>query len=131
MDANREGVLAAGDYHSVFVSSVRTVGYIGFFIYFIAIIRTAVHAHHLIKRYRYTTHFSTCLFFGIPAILTPLWLPFSASDFLGVASATMGTIAMLRILETNLPEVESLITRPSLPPGVNGGLRNHPQPTES
>ena len=105
-DAQREGVLAAGDYHSVFVSSVRTVGYIGFIVYFIAAIRTAVHAHRLIQRYRRTPHFSTCLFFGLPAIISPLWLPFSAQTFVQVASSTLGVIAMLRILQNNLPNIQ-------------------------
>ena len=104
-DLDREAVLASGAYHSVFVSSVRTVGYVGFVIYFIAIIRVAVHAHRLIRKYRPTPHYSTCLFFGIPAIISPIWLPFSASTFIYAASATFGSIAMLRILQNNLPPI--------------------------
>ncbi|QTN32164.1 hypothetical protein HZ994_07415 [Akkermansiaceae bacterium] len=130
-DAYREGVLAAGNYHSVFVSSVRTVGYVGFFIFFIAMLRTAVHANRLIKRYRNTDHFSTCLFFGIPAIIAPIWLPFSALTFVQVASTTLGTIAMLRILQSNLPLVGASGSQVGGDEGHNGRLSSHPEHRES
>lgn len=107
-DRAREGALAAGDYHSTFVSSVRTVGYVGFFIYFLASFRTCIHAHRLIKRYRNTPYYSTCLFFGIPPLVALLWFPFSASTFIQMASATFGSIAMLRILQNNLPQPEEV-----------------------
>lgn len=102
-DAAREGVLASGGYHSVFVSSVRTCGYVGAVVFIIAILRTSVRAHRLIIRCRNTEWFPVALFFGIPIIVGAIWFPFNSMTYLQSISVFIYQAAMLRILENNIP----------------------------
>ncbi len=102
-DLAREGALAAGDYHSTFVSSIRTCGYVGALILILAIARGITHAHRLIRRTQGTEWHTVALFFGIPLIGSFFWFPFGAGTFLQTASIYLYQISMLRILENNLP----------------------------
>jgi hypothetical protein len=102
-DAHRESVLANGDYHSGPVSSVRVVGYIGLFIFLLAQIRLAVHAHHLITRYRHTEWFPLTLLIGIPLIFSPFFFTFIFGDFKTAAPMFLISCGLVSILKNNLP----------------------------
>ncbi|RYD32991.1 MAG: hypothetical protein EOP87_11850, partial [Verrucomicrobiaceae bacterium] len=111
-DENREGVLASGGYHSVFVSSVRTCGYVGAVVFIFAMFRASVRAHRLIMRHRNTESFPLALFFGIPIIVSSLWFPFNTFTYLQAVSVFLYQVAMLRMLENNLPQVQPAAPAP-------------------
>jgi hypothetical protein len=102
-DLHREQVLINGDYHSVIVSTIRTCGYAGLLVFVLATIRLAVRAHRLIRRHRSDEWFPLCLFVGIPLVIGPVWLLVSASNFGNTAATFILGVAMIRLLENNLP----------------------------
>lgn len=111
-DEDREGVLASGGYHSVFVSSVRTCGYIGAVVFIIAMLRCSVRAHRLIVRARDTEWFPLALFFGIPIIVGTIWFAFNTLTYLQAVSVFLYQVAMLRMLENNLPLAQAVAPAP-------------------
>jgi hypothetical protein len=102
-DAHRESVLANGDYHSGPVSSIRVIGYVGLFIFLIAQIRLAVHAHQLIRKFQHTEWFPLTLLIGIPLCISPFFFVFIFGDFKSSASSFLLSCCMVRILQNNLP----------------------------
>jgi hypothetical protein len=106
-DASREAILANGNYHSSYVSSIRTVGYIGLLFFIVAQLRLAVHAHRLIISHRHDEYYGLCLFVGIPCMAAPILLIISATTFLQVASTLLFGIGMIRLLKINIPSPES------------------------
>jgi hypothetical protein len=127
-DAHRESVLASGDYHSGPVSSVRVVGYIGLFIFLLAQIRLAVHAHRQIIRCRGTEWLPVALFIGIPIVWSPLFFTLIFGDFKTSASVFLLSLGMIRLLENNLP-LPAYVKRSRLPlmqqPGNHASLPEH------
>jgi hypothetical protein len=101
--AHRESVLANGDYHSGPVSSIRVIGYIGLLVFLLAQIRLAVHAHHLITRYRHTEWFPLTLLIGIPVIISPLVFVFIFGAFKTAAPTFLISCGLVSILKNNLP----------------------------
>lgn len=102
-DAQRENILANGDYHSGPVSCIRVFGYIGLGIFLLAQIRLAVHAHRQIIRCRGSGWFPLALFTGIPLIYGPIFFVFIFGDFKQNAAAFLLAVGMVRLLENNLP----------------------------
>lgn len=102
-DVAREYVLINGDYHSGPVSAVRTIGYVGLAIMFLAQLRLLVHAHRQIQRCRGTEWFPVALFFGIPIIWFPFFFTLVFGGFQGDAIMILLNAGMLRMLENNLP----------------------------
>lgn len=102
-DAHRENILASGDYHSGPVQTIRTIGYIGLFFFLLAMIRLAVHAHRLILRCRGTEWFPLALFVGIPLLVQPIFFTFVFGTFQSGSQTTLLGIAMIRLLQRNLP----------------------------
>jgi hypothetical protein len=127
-EAHRESVLASGDYHSGPVSSVRVVGYIGLFIFLLAQIRLAVHAHRQIIRCRGTEWLPVALFIGIPIVWSPLFFTLIFGDFKISASVFLLSLGMIRLLENNLP-LPAYVKRSRLPlmqqPGNHASLPEH------
>ncbi|MFM7181439.1 MAG: hypothetical protein ACKO2G_08250 [Verrucomicrobiales bacterium] len=102
-DLHREQVLINGDYHSVIVSTVRTSGYLGLIIFFVASIRIALMAHRLIRKWTNTPWMPVTMLVGIPLIYGPFWIFLSATTFVQAASGLIMGAGMLRLLEKNLP----------------------------
>lgn len=102
-DLAREMALAAGDYHSGPVSTVRVVGYAGLLFLILFQIRLAVHAHRQIIRTRGTEWYKLALMIGIPLIWGPPFFHFLFGDFRSEAVALLLGSAMIRILERGLP----------------------------
>lgn len=99
----QEFMMATGSYHSGPVSTIRAIGYFGLFVFLVAQIRLAVHAHRQVLRCRKTEWFPVSLFVGIPLIWSPVFFVLIFGDF-GMAAATfLFGFAMVRILENNLP----------------------------
>ncbi|PAW67972.1 MAG: hypothetical protein B9S30_06510 [Verrucomicrobiia bacterium Tous-C5FEB] len=106
--AHREAILANGDYHSGPVSSIRVIGYIGLLVFLLAQIRLAVHAHHLITRYRHTEWFPLTLLIGIPIIILPLVFVFIFGSFKNAAPTFLISCGLVSILKNNLPLPNSI-----------------------
>ena len=102
-DAQREGILASGDYHSGPVSSVRVVGYLGLVFFILGQFRLAVHAHRQILRCRGTEWFPLGLFFGVPLLFSPIVFIFLFGDFKMASAGFLMSCGMLRLFEGNLP----------------------------
>ena len=99
----QETMMILGSYHSGPVHTIRAAGYVGLAILLLAMIRVAVHAHRQIMRCRGTEWYGLALFFGIPLISQPFYFTLIFGEFqTGVAGVMMG-IAMIRLLEKNLP----------------------------
>jgi hypothetical protein len=103
MSAQQEAMMINSSYHSGPVQTIRTVGYVGLLILVLAMIRAAVHAHRQIIRCRGTEWFPVALFFCIPIITMPIIFCFIFGEFADAVELTMMSIAMVRILEKNLP----------------------------
>jgi len=103
-DAHRETVLINGDYHSSFVSSVRTTGYIGALVLILGTARLTIHAHRLIIRNRKSKYFPICLLIGIPQVLALPWYFIGAYNYTQVAFLFVLGCGMTRMLENNLNE---------------------------
>lgn len=102
-DAHREAILSNGDYHSGPVSLIRTIGYFGLLAFVLIQIRLAVHAHRQIIRCRGTPWLPLALFVGIPIIWSPIFFVFIYGDFKTDTPTLLLSLAMLRLLENNLP----------------------------
>jgi hypothetical protein len=102
-DAHRESILVNGDYHSGPVSTIRIIGYFGLAVLLCFQLRLAVHAHRQIRRCQGTEWFPVALIFGIPLILAPIFFTFVVGAFGQAASALLIGVAMVRLLENNLP----------------------------
>ena len=102
-DAQRESILASGDYHSGPVSTIRVIGYIGLLAFLLAQIRLAVHAHRQIIRCRNTEWLPLALIIGIPMIVAPPFFAFVFGDFRAGAAGFLLSYGMMRLLENNLP----------------------------
>jgi hypothetical protein len=99
----QENMLINGSYHSGPVHTIRAVGYVGLAILLLAMIRVAVHAHRQIVRCRGTEWYGLALFFCVPLITQPIFFTLIFGEFQTGVGGTMLGIAMIRMLEKNLP----------------------------
>jgi hypothetical protein len=102
-DIQRELAMAAGDYHSGPVSTVRVVGYAGLLFIILFQLRLAIHAHRMILRTRGTEWYKLSLMIGIPLIWGPLFFHFVFGDFRSESVTLLLGAAMIRILQRRLP----------------------------
>jgi len=134
-DAHRETIMSSGDYHSTLVSGVRTCGYFGTFSLILGTWRLAIHAHRLIRRHRNDEYYSLCLFLGIPLVAAPFWLMIGSGNFGAVASTYILGIAMVRLLQNNLPLTENPQIEADLVPApyrnIHGRTRRFNTATEA
>ena len=103
LSKQQEKMMLVGAYHSGPLHSIRMTGYVGLLILLLAMIRLAVHAHRQIMRCKGTEWAPVALFFGIPLIAQPIFFTFVFGEYhVGVATTMMG-MAMVRLMERNLP----------------------------
>ena len=103
LSRQQEIMMASGAYHSGPVSSIRVIGYVGLIVLLLAQIRLAVHAHRQIQRAKNSEWFPLTLFVGIPLISAPIFFVLIFGDFGAAAASLLMGIAIVRILENNLP----------------------------
>ncbi len=99
----QEAMLINGSYHSGPVHTIRAAGYVGLAVLLMFMIRVAVHAHRQIVRCRGTEWFPIALFFGIPLLTQPIIFTFVFGEFQYGVSGTLMGMAMIRLMEKNLP----------------------------
>jgi hypothetical protein len=111
LTVQQEQMMAVGAFHSGPMHSIRMVGYVGLLVLLLAMIRLAVHAHRQIMRSKGTEWAPVALFFGIPLISQPYFFTFVFGEYhVGVATTVMG-IAMVRLIERNLPLPAYVVNR--------------------
>lgn len=115
-DANRENILASGNYHSTAVNAVRNCGYLGLVVLLVVMFRLVVHAHRLIRRCRGTPWHTLSLFLGLPPMVALINLPISATNFLQVASASLLSLSLIRLAENNIDLTTPTATKPEKAP---------------
>lgn len=99
----QESYLINGNYHSGPVHTVRTIGYIGLTVLIVAMFRLGVHTHREIKRCRGTAWYPTAIFLGIPLIAMPLHWLLVIGTFESATVNLMLGIAVVRMMQKNLP----------------------------
>lgn len=114
LSLQQEFMMASNNYHSGPVSTIRAIGYFGLCILILAQIRLAFHAHRLIKRARNTEWLPLTLMISIPLIILPFFWIFIYGSFGGGIAALLTGIAMIRLLQNNLPISISNKTQPSI-----------------
>lgn len=103
LSKQQEQMMLLGAYHSGPLHSIHMTGYVGLSVLLLAMIRLAVHAHRQMMRCKGTEWSPIALFFGIPLIVQPFFFTFIFGEYhTGVAQTVMG-IAMVRLMERNLP----------------------------
>jgi hypothetical protein len=103
LSVHQENAMISGDYHSGPVQTIRTVGYVGLAVMLLAMIRIAVHGHRQIQRCRGTEWFPLSIYFCIGSLINPIFFVFVFGTFTQGASSVFMSVAMMRLLENNLP----------------------------
>ena len=102
----QENAAINGDYHSLPLSAIRTVGYVGFSFFCILLFATAAYSWKLIRLATGTPFFSVALFMGVPAIVTPL-PELCLTGFFDYSYETcIFTIAMMRMVGRSLEKYQ-------------------------
>jgi len=124
---HQENAMAAGDYHSGPVQTIRIVGYVGLIILLAAMIRNAVHAHRMVMRCKGTEWYNFSLFFAIPTIVSPIMFTFVFGEFGRTAAGVFMGGALLQLINHSLPLPP--YTKPSRQPYIlqRTGERKTPQ----
>lgn len=103
LTGQQRNMMIAGGYHSGPVETIRAVGYTGLAVFLLAMFRLAVHAHRQIMRCKGTEWYPVALFFGIPAIVHPLFWTFLFGAYgEGVVTYLFG-VAIIKLMQHNLP----------------------------
>lgn len=111
MSQQQEAMMIAGGYHSGPVQTIRTVGYVGFAVLLIAMIRIAVHAHRQIIRCRGTEWYPIALFIGVPVIVLPIFFVLIFGEFGKDVAGLFLSYGLISLLEKNLPIPPYVTTR--------------------
>ena len=109
---HQENAMAAGDYHSGPVQTIRIVGYVGLIILLAAMIRNAVHAHRMVMRCKGTEWYNFSLFFAIPTIVSPIMFTFVFGEFGRAAAGVFMGGAFLKLVHNSLPLPQYRKVRP-------------------
>lgn len=107
----QEQMMILGAFHSGPLHSIRMTGYVGLLVLLLAMTRLAVHAHRQIMRCKGTEWSPIALFFGIPLIAQPFFFTFVFGEYHTGVAATMMGIAMVRLMERNIPLPAYVVNR--------------------
>ena len=99
----QESHVLAGGYHSLPLSAIRTVGYVGLVLFCILYFGMSYYAWKLIRRAKGTPYFPMALMVGIPIIPQPLSLIFTGFYDSQSISAYYG-VAILRLISRSLDD---------------------------
>ena len=102
LDSHQVSLLINGDYHSGPVSFVRTIGYFGLSLFWIAQIAIIVSSHRLIRSVRGSPYFGPVVFICIPAIAHPIIFTFVFGTFAKDISLLFLNIGLLSFLRNNI-----------------------------
>ncbi len=98
----QENLTVAGDYHSLPLSAIHTVGYVGFVIFLVLYFAIAWESSLLISACKGTPFFAIALFIGIPLIFAPLPTLILTGFFKYEFVNSIMSVAMLRLIRRSL-----------------------------
>lgn len=103
-DANvgTEALILSGCYHSLPLTAIHIVGYVGFGFFCVLLFGSAFYARQLIERTRNTPFFSMALFVGAPTIWSPLPTLILTGFYDVQLLALISTIAMMKMINRSL-----------------------------
>ncbi|MEI8233741.1 MAG: O-antigen ligase family protein [Verrucomicrobiota bacterium] len=98
----QENLTVAGDYHSLPLTTIHTVGYVGLTLFMIQMSGMTYYAWKLIQRAAGTPYFPLALFVGIPVIYQIIYGPLIFGAFKSAAPDCVYAIAWLRLISRSL-----------------------------
>jgi len=103
----QENFMVSGDYHSLPLSAVHTVGFVGTFFLIVLMLSMAFYSWKLIEKARNTPYFAFALFVGVPIIISPAlgFLVFGA--YKGQIVDCIFGVAMLRLVSRSLAKYQA------------------------
>lgn len=99
---SQENLTVAGDYHSLPLSTIHVVGYVGLALLLIQMGGMSFYAWMLINRARGTPYFPLALFMGVPVVYEIILGMFVFGAYNGTAPANIYTVAWLRLISRSL-----------------------------
>lgn len=99
---SQEALTVAGDYHSLPLSTVHTVGFVGAGFFVILMFGTAYYGWNLIQRAKGTPFFTMALYVGVPAIMAPFFGFFVFGAYKEQILESIFAVAMLRMVSRSL-----------------------------
>jgi hypothetical protein len=126
--SDRENFMITGSFHNGPVSAIRTVGVVGFALFYPMICYMAVIAWRLVRRARDTFVFPLALFVCIPIIYEPFNYIFVFGGFDGSVSQTLYWAGLLNLVGNYLDKITPV--KVSVPDASNRGvhLTHSPSP---
>jgi hypothetical protein len=100
----QENLTVAGAYHSLPLTTIHIVGYVGLFFLCILMIGTAFYSWKLIRKAKGTPYYPMALFVGIPFIISPLPSLILTGFYDVQMIATAISIGYLRLIQKSLDE---------------------------
>ncbi|MEI7957905.1 MAG: hypothetical protein WCI40_02255 [Verrucomicrobiota bacterium] len=97
-----EALSICGAFHSLPLSAIRTVGYVGLCLFCVLLFCNAWHSWKLIRRTQGTPFFSIALFMGVPTITSPLPELILTGFFDYALINSIFSIAMMRMISRSL-----------------------------
>ncbi|MCX6967633.1 MAG: hypothetical protein NTZ46_07605 [Verrucomicrobia bacterium] len=103
-EESQENLAIVGQYHSLPLSAIRVVGYVGFSLYCVLLFCMGVFAWKLIRRAKGTPFFPAALFIGVPAITSPPQELLLTGFFDSSILSTIFSIAIMQMISRSLEQ---------------------------
>ena len=99
-----DNVLITGNYHSLPLTAIHTVGFLGFGLFLLFFVGAGVYGWQLIQRSKGTPYFALAMFAGIPTILAPIPSIFLTGFYDVMFIETIFIVALLRLFSRSLDQ---------------------------
>ena len=127
----KENLMIFGAYHSLPLSAIHTVGYVGFAMFLVLLFGTAVYAWKLIVKVKGSPFFPIALFAGINPIIVPPTTLILTGFYNNQFVALIYSVAMLRLIDRSFQKYKAeepeKLTQPQ-PYGLLSSDISVPQP---
>ena len=100
----KESLTITGCYHSLPLSAIRTVGYVGFGIFTISLFCVAGYSWRLIRHAKGTPYFTLALLVGVPTIISPLPSLIMTGAYENQLLLIIYSVSMLRLVSRSLEQ---------------------------
>lgn len=102
IDETQENLSIVGDFHSLPLSTIRVVGYVGLALLMVQLSAMSYYAWKLIRRAQGTPYFPVALFIGIPIVWDVLYGPLVFGAYNYAAPTMVYSVAWLRLISRSL-----------------------------
>ena len=99
---SQENLTLAGNYHSLPLSAIHVVGYVGFSLFCVFLFGVLIYAWKLIRLTKGTPFFALTLFIGLPVIINTVFDLLVTGFFEGSLLGNIYSVAMLRMISRSL-----------------------------